>query len=107
VIGELSNPIAVEKTQKISDGMGGASELEWVVFKKVWASIAPVSASQSFFAQHLEHRITHKVTIRYLPGVSSDMRINFKGRFLQIRSIKNLKEENKFMELMCEEGAAS
>lgn len=107
MIGDLSERITIESQQSISDGMGGLAEQEWVTFKNVWAKVEPMSANQVLWAQHLEHRVTHKITIRFLDGLKSDMRVKFKGRYLQIKGIRDLIEKNKFMELSCEEGAAA
>lgn len=105
-VGSLREPVTIEKRQTTEDEMGGRTT-SWIKFMDVWANVEPLRASQNWFAQHLEHRLTHKVIVRFLNGVTSDMRVKFGERVLQIRAIRDLEERNRFLELICEEGAAS
>lgn len=46
---------------------------------------------------------THKVTIRYRSGVTTQMRVAFGSRTLNINGIINRDERNVELTLMCEE----
>ena len=105
-IGEMRNRIIIQSQTRTADSMGGFT-VAWAEFKTVWAKVEPMSASQVFWARHLEHRVTHRITMRYLAGVTSDMRISFGSRIFHIKGIRNIEERNRFMELVAEEGAAS
>lgn len=95
--------IVIQQATNTADGLGGFTE-SWSEYKTVWAKISPYSAKEAWEKMELKHRITHKVGIRYLSGVTSDMRVKFGTRYLQIKGIRILDERKRFMELACEEG---
>ncbi len=104
-IGSLNNRIAIQSASRTPDGAGGATEV-WATITNgtVWARIEPASAFEAFAAAQLQHRVTHKITMRYLGTVASGMRVLFGSRRFNIRGIKNIGERNAVMELTCEEG---
>ncbi len=63
---------------------------------------------------HLEHPVTHRITVRYssvVAGTHRDgeprRRIDFKGRKLHIVAIVNREEANLWLEIMAIEGVAA
>ncbi len=104
----LRHRIVIEEVALTGDGLGGQTEL-YSTHATVWAKIEPVSANQISFSQSLEHRVTHKITVREYSGLvlKSDMRITFESRIFHIRSFRNMLERDKFIEIMAEEGAPS
>jgi SPP1 family predicted phage head-tail adaptor len=89
--GSLRHRIVIEQVARAGDGVGGSVET-WSTFATVWAKVSPVSAGQQLWAESLRHKITHRVLLRYLSGVASDMRISFDGRTLQITGFRHLDE---------------
>jgi SPP1 family predicted phage head-tail adaptor len=106
IVGKLSKRIVIQTPTEASDGQGGFTS-SWGTFATVWAEIEPISAAQQYFAAQLQHRVTHKITIRTLASLTTKMRISFESRVFQLHSWRELKEDNRFMELMAEEGAGS
>lgn len=104
--GDLRHRLVIEKPVLVTNDTGGQDET-WETFTQVWGSLNPLSAFQKEHASTLEHRVTHKSKIRFLTGITSDMRINFRGRIFQIHGIKDIEERNIFLEILSEEGAAS
>jgi SPP1 family predicted phage head-tail adaptor len=103
-IGTLRKRLVIESKTRTSDNMGGAT-VSWATHTTVWGEIKPRSANEAFWAKHLEHRVTHTITIRYLSTITSDMRITFGSRTFHIKGIRNLEEErNRFTVLDCQEG---
>lgn len=102
-VGEMKHRITIETPTRSTDGIGGFTST-WATFASAWASITPVAAREDFHASRLEHRVTHKIMIRYVASVTSNMRVVFGSRTFQIKGIKNLEERNRFLELKCEEG---
>jgi SPP1 family predicted phage head-tail adaptor len=103
-IGKLRHKITIEHEAKVSDGAGGWTE-DWVAFaSNVSASIDPVSGKEDFGAEQIQSETTHKIRIRYKAGITSVMRVNFKGRIFKITSPPiNWEERNRDMMLMCSE----
>lgn len=105
MIGEMRHRISVEQSSGTADGMGGYTSLVWTEFAKVWAKIEPKTARENFEKKELKHQITHKVTVRYIDGLASDMRLKFGDRYFQIKGIRIVLEKTRYMELDCKEGA--
>ena len=102
-IGELRTRLVIQTKTRTTDSMGGGT-VTWATFSTVWGSVEQKGANEAFWAKHLEHRVTHKIVIRYLSGVTSDMRISYGSRFFQIKGIMNWEEKNRYLILNCEEG---
>lgn len=105
-IAKLKQRISIEQLTRTSDGQGGFTET-WSLFAEVWSGIEPSSASERFFAQRIESNVSHKITIRWLDGVKSEMRILFEGRIFQIHGVRRINEERWFMILDCIENVGS
>jgi len=106
MIGKLRERVTIEQPTRASDGQGGYTET-WSTLATVWAAIKPVTARETYFGHKLEHRVTHKITIRYRSDIAIQMRIAQGTRYFQIHGYKNVDERNRFLELLCEEGAPS
>lgn len=107
LVGEMNRRIQIEYPVSTQDDTGGFESVEWQPFKTVWAHIEPLKVTQQLWSESLQHRVTHKVTIRYLKGLKSDMRFVFEGRYFQIQGFRDIEESHRFMEVMAEEGKAS
>ena len=105
-IKDLRHSVTIQERTLTADGQGGSTE-SWSTFTTAWVAIEPTSAAQQFYAQHLKHRVTHKITARYFSGLTSDMRIIFGSRTFHVRGYRDLEERNRFYEIMAEEGAPS
>ena len=105
-IANLRQRISIEQLARTPDGQGGFTE-SWSEFASVWAAIEPASASERYFAQRIESNISHKITIRWLDNVKSEMRIIFEGRIFQIHGVRRINEERWFMTIDCMENVGS
>jgi SPP1 family predicted phage head-tail adaptor len=72
-------------------------------FLNTRAEIAPLSGQLLISAQAIKAEITHKVTCRYAPNLTHDMRILFGTRMFYIIAIINFQERNKELQIMCKE----
>lgn len=71
-------------------------------FATVWASVQGVSAREYLLAGQQQVEISHRVRMRYLTGLSPQMRLSWRGRTLEIISI--LEHNNRSIhELICQE----
>jgi head-tail adaptor len=71
-----------------------------VVFQPdhIWAAIRP-SPPGAFD----EQKVTHIVETRYHPQITYNTRIKHRDRYLYVRGIQNVDEQNRQMFLLCEE----
>jgi SPP1 family predicted phage head-tail adaptor len=79
-------------------GASGAS-----VGTGIWAKIEAMNGGESFEANKVIARATHKITIRYLSGVTPGCSITYSGRTFFVGYVGNPRENNWLMELICEE----
>lgn len=103
--GRLRHRITIQEPVVARNGFNEAITT-WSNVATVWASVEPISGREFFAAEHVQSEITHRVRLRYRPGVTSEMRVSFGGRYLQIESVIDVRERNAEMQLMCREMAA-
>lgn len=91
--------------QKLVESKNDFGELDgtWGNVKEVWAEVRPVTGKSFFSAQQINSEITHQVIIRYVPGISPNMRIIYKGREFEILHCMNFDEANEAIQIMCKE----
>lgn len=84
----------------------GEDIAEWEDVMTTRAGIFPMSGKDYFSAQAnvKTAEITHKIQLRYLKGIDSEMRIKFGNRLFDIVSPPvNFQEKNLELMLMCKE----
>ena len=101
--GDFRHVIIFQKRTKYQNDYGEEID-EWVDVIKTRAAIYPMSGREFFAAEQVQSEITHKINIRYVPGISSDMRILFGERVFEMDSPPiNFQEKNILLQLMCKE----
>ena len=84
--GKLRDRITVQIASGTTNALG-ETVLTWSNSTSVWASVDGVSAREALTAGQQEVSITHKVRLRYLPGLTQQMRFAWRGRTLEIVSL--------------------
>ncbi len=107
----LRHRLTLQQEVQTEDGAGGYVR-SWNNLGDIWAEITSVSnrsiyGQEKLYAEQLQSEITHKITIRFRSLISTDMRLLFESRIFNIRSIRNINENNEILELLVEEGVAS
>ena len=100
--GELRHRITFQKLNNSQNEYGEISEF-WEDILNIRAGIYPISGKEFFAAETVNSEITHKVKIRYVEGLTPNMRINFNNRIFSIESIINFQEKNIELQLLCKE----
>lgn len=100
--GELRYFITIQQRSVTRDDFG-AESATWSTFSSVWAKVSPLSGREMEHAQAIHSDTTHQVTIRYLAGVTPEMRIQHDSRTLEILSVRNIDERNIQLGLLCRE----
>lgn len=99
--GTLRDRVTVQRASGNRNRMG-ESISEWTAFEVVWASVQGVSAREFLLAGQQQVEVSHRVKMRYLTGLTPQMRLSWRGRTLEIISI--LEHENRSVhELICQE----
>lgn len=97
--GRLRHRITFLYLAKEQDEVGDTVLVErpW---KTVWASVEPLKGREYFEARKIQSEASHKITIRYLPGITPEMKIEFKGRIFDIEGPPiNPEERNEYLEM--------
>jgi SPP1 family predicted phage head-tail adaptor len=105
-IGMLRHLVQLQEKAKTPDG-GGGNAVTWNTYASVWGRMEPKSGTEPLEAGRLQAQITHELTIRHHPTVSTEHRVLFQNRAMQIRSILDMEERGRWMVLSLEEGVAS
>lgn len=83
--GSLRHRVMLQRQPVVVDDYGGAvKDAPWEDVATVWASLEAVSGREFFASQQVQSEVTHKITIRFRPGVAADMRIVYGGRVFGI-----------------------
>lgn len=69
----------------------------------VWANVAPTTGREYEEAQKLREETTYKITTRYFPNITADMKIMFGLRVLEIISVLNVGERNTELQIVAKE----
>jgi SPP1 family predicted phage head-tail adaptor len=99
--GTLRERVTVQQATENRNRLG-ETLLEWSAFAEVWANVQGVTARELLSAGQQQVEISHRVRMRYLSGLTSKMRLSWRGRTLEIISI--LEHDNRSVhELICQE----
>lgn len=84
--GKLRERVTVQVASGTTNALG-ETVLAWSDSSAVWASVEGVSAREALIAGQQETSLTHRVRLRHLPGLTSQMRFAWRGRTLEIVSL--------------------
>ena len=100
--GKLRHKIIIQHTQAIENDFGEDVDT-WVEFKSARSQIVPLAGKEYFAASQIKSKVTHKITCRYVVGVTTKMRILFGVRIFDIESAININEKNRELLIMATE----
>jgi len=103
--GKLRHLVQIRKYEAVKNDYGEESKT-WVLFSNAWAEVKPLKAEEYFSAFGTEHTATHRIIIRYIAGLTSDMDIFFEGRQFEIVGVRDYFERHKYIEIIAKENNA-
>lgn len=105
--GRLDKRVTVLQFSKTRDAAGGFVDVwpasGWAQVCTRWARVEPVRGRTYFEAQQARANVTHRITMRYVEGITPDMTINYGGRRLNVVSVIDVEEAHEWLEVMAEE----
>lgn len=112
--GMLRSKIVIERITETSDGSGGFTEA-WMPDPAggVWAHSKAMSGTERMFAMRETPLNTFRFVIRYrdngegAPYYSSKDRIFWKNRYYAIKSVVDVEDQQRWIQIIAVEGAAS
>jgi len=84
--GRLRERVTVQQASESRNALGETVQA-WGTYSTVWASVEGVSARELLSAGQQQISITHRVRMRYLPGLNQNMRLSWRNRTLNIVSL--------------------
>lgn len=101
VAGRLRERVTVQQASENRTPLGEVTQT-WGTYATRWASVEGISAREYFLQGHQQTEASHRVRMRYLSGLTQQMRLLWRGRVLEIVSI--LEHDNRTEhELICQE----
>lgn len=100
--GKLRERITVQIASGSTNALG-ETVLTWSNSSSVWASVEGVSSREFLTAGQNQVEMSHRVRLRYLPGLSQqNMRFDWSGRKLEIVSLLEHNNRSEH-EALCQE----
>jgi len=84
--GKLRERVTVQIASGATNALG-ETVLTWNNSSAVWASVEGVSAREALISGQQETTVSHRVRLRYLPGLTSHHRFSWRSRTLEIVSL--------------------
>lgn len=102
---KLSVRIRIERKSVTRDPQYGTEEVSWTQFACVWAEVKDILPSRAErMAEQIQiARRPARIRIRYLAGITPDMRVIIAGRIHQIIAGPSMLGRREAIELMVEE----
>lgn len=100
--GPLRHRVQIQSTVRAITSAGGRSET-WSTDRTTWASIDPISGRELFSEGAVQADITHRIRLRYSPGLSVRHRIKFGTRIFNIKQAINFAERGISHEVLATE----
>lgn len=101
--GKLRERVTVQQATQTRNSLGEAV-MSWADWQTVWASVEGVSAREALDAGQQEVTITHRVRLRYLTGLTQNMRLSWRDRTLNIVNLLEYGNRSEHVAI-CEEVA--
>lgn len=100
--GKYRNRITYKKKEE-TPGALGEQQVDWKMFRTVWAEIVPIRGREFWDSQQVQSEVTHRITHRYIPGISATMEIHYKSRVFEVLHYHVIDEREKEIEVLAKE----
>lgn len=101
--GALNERVIVQQSADATNSLGETIQ-SWATYATVWAGIDGASSQEALRAGQVGLSISHSVQMRYLSGLTAQMRILWGARVLEIISVLEA-ESQSVHNLICQEAA--
>lgn len=101
-VGQLRRRLELQAPTDTLDAYGQATRT-WATYATVWSKIEVQGGSEVTVADQQQQERTHKLTIRYWPGVVSGHRALYAGRAFNFTSVVNVDEQGRWLIIMATE----
>jgi SPP1 family predicted phage head-tail adaptor len=99
--GRLRERITIEQSTEKRNSFGETTQ-SWATFATRWASVQGISSREFLLSGQQQTEITHRIRLRYVEGLTHQMRIVWRGRVLEIASLLEHNNRSEH-EMLCTE----
>jgi len=99
--GLLRERVTIQQAAETRNALGEVVQ-GWVAYTERWASVDNLSSRETLLQGQQKTDLTHRVRMRYVPGLVGTMRLLWRGRVLEITSL-NERDNRSEHELLCTE----
>lgn len=103
-IGKLNRLVSIQQRASTQDTFGQQSTGWTNLYTNVHVAIRPLSGREMLAAQAVNSEVSHNINLRYLAGITANMRILYGTRIFNITAVMNIDERNKELMLQAAEG---
>lgn len=104
VSGRFRERVTILKPVEVQNPFGEAT-LNWESLGSVWANVMNLSAADYFAAQQAGTLASHRITMRFFPGMSPVFRLVWRGRTMDVVSVCE-REQRSLHEVLAKEDVA-
>ncbi|MGA0081790.1 MAG: phage head closure protein [Ilumatobacteraceae bacterium] len=102
--GEMRERVTVQQPARTTSDLG-ESQLTWTTYATRWASVEGISSREALQYGQQQFEVTHKVRMRYLDGLTNQMRLQWRSRTLDVVSVLEYGNRSEHV-LVCQEQVA-
>lgn len=100
-IGKLRKIVDIQQPTRAADGTGEMMPTWSTFVAGLYAEIEPLSGAEKIQAQAINASTNMMVRVRYIAGITPQMRVSYGTRTFQIVNVQNVKERGRELELLC------
>lgn len=100
--GRLRQRICVEKAELVENSIG-EMEVVYKPYVHLWADVKPISGKELLAASAIQSEVSHRIYVRWYPGITARHRITWgykNRRIMNIKSVINSGEGNEMLEIL-------
>lgn len=101
--GQLRHFISIELNDATTQDSLGGIEPSWKTYHRGWSNVVELAGRELEFARQRAPNSTFQINLRFIPNVTTDMRIRHDQRLLNIENVNNVGERNIELLLLCSE----
>jgi SPP1 family predicted phage head-tail adaptor len=104
-VGRLKHRVTLQQRSAQFDSLGRQQrgQEQWVTVDRLWSEVLELSGREAEIARQTVSDATHAVTIRFRSGVSSEQRLLYRGRVLEIKAVTDGDNSRRELLLVCGE----
>lgn len=72
-------------------------------YRTVWGAVEPKTGREYDESQKLRAETTYNILVRYIPGITADMKIRYKEHEFDIISVLNIEMKNEQLKIVASE----